>query len=801
MFDYTQNARRPQTVPCDKDLFETVTRSLTVSSICAEIRDALEKVKRGEMSREDFETFKRQKKILLPAFLFQAHFEDGKRHNESAVPSGLSIFDLDHIASPTVYFNEHVKERVKELGIVLAHVTPSTEGLRLVFVLYDGETPQEGQNRLASLLGTESYDEACKDLARCSFAVPQDYILYVDNDGLFTDRQPLAGEGLVPSRAPEGNSPDDTGNAPAIPVGHEALLCTETELRIFDETVSAAGLNEDNLNNVGTRHNSLITILSMGICRLMSEGQLRAVIAERMPEYSKEKDCQDLIRDFYAKYTDNNRPMSSKLRKIYTDSLRSAGEGLVPSRTPNGNGNTPKGIGKTSAVTVGHKALFCNAEDETDLDAEADDKKEAEAAALIKKILKKLPRGLKESIVGVPEQMKMPVLCAVLPIAAAYADGVTVRYCDGATQRLGLMSIIVGPQASGKSACKKKVELWERQMKDEDARAREIEDQWKEAKKSKKANEKSPEDPMVMIRSVPATISCSTLLRRFKNSRGHCLWTFCEELDTLRKTNGAGSWSSKYDIYRLGFDYGEWGQDYNSDQAVSGVVNVAYNFSILGTYGALKKCFRGDNVENGLSSRMIIAEMPDSAFAPMPRYSKASAGTASAIDNAVSLLRSQAGFVDTPRLRKAIDEWVEKKRFEAMADGDIVKDTYRKRAAVIGFRCGVVARLLSGKESNAVTEFATMMAQYVLDEQCKIFGPSLSNEYKQAVDEQERFSVNGSVFDNLPPVFTLEDIRQIKGPSVSRQSLYTIISRWKKSAWITKTGVNQWKKLPGKLSA
>ncbi len=198
---------------------------------------------------------------------------------------------------------------------------------------------------------------------------------------------------------------------------------------------------------------------------------------------------------------------------------------------------------------------------------------------------------------------------------------------------------------------------------------------------------------------------------------------------------------------------------------------------------------------------MIIAEMPDAAFAPMPKYNQSTADIAAAIDNAVTLLRSQTGFVDTPRLRKAIEDWVETKRIEAMADGDIVKDTYRKRAAVIGFRCGVVARLLTGKESNAVTDFATMMAQYVLDEQCTIFGASLKNEYKQSANEQERRSVNGSVFDNLPPVFTLDDIQQIKGPSANRQALYTIISRWKKSSWITKTGVNQWKKARNRISA
>ena len=779
MFDYTSNARHHQTIVCTKELFKDVLKFTSVGAICADIKDALEKVKRGEMSRADFETFKRKEKIKLPAFLFQAHFKDGIRHNSSAESSGLSIFDIDHISAPGVYFKENIEPHIKETGIVLAHITPSTEGLRLVFKLQAGETPQQAQQRLAHQLNLATFDEACKDMARCSFAVPVDYILFEDDDALFAALPPNAlpkGEGVITGQAhpsapsvstntQQAHQPSPFGGGNK---GEGSVSPTPQNLKIFDDVVAAAGLSLENLNNVGTRHNSLISILSIGIGRLMPIEQLQAVIAERMPDYYKEKDCKDLIRDFYSKYTDPSRPMSLRLRKIFTASLNTNSQDRKGSKDSEGN---------------------------EDIDPESNIEKENETEKMIEDLTENLPTGLRESLDGVPVNMKMPVLCSILPLAAAYADGVRVRYCDGAEQRLGLMSVIVGPQASGKSSCSKKVALWERQMKEEDAKAREIEDEWKEAKKSRKANEKAPEDPCVLVRSVPATISCSTLLKRFKNSRGHTLWTFCSELDTLTKTNGAGSWSSKYDIYRLGFDYDEWGQDYNSDQAVSGVVRVAYNFSILGTYGALRRCFKSDNIENGLSSRIILAEMPDTAFAPMPAYGKTSEESSEAIDKAVTLLRSKTGFIDTPKLRAAIGKWVEQKRLEAMADGDLVKDTYRKRSAVIGFRCGVIAMLLEGEESDNVVRFATTMAQYVLDEQLKIFGNALQAEFKKATEDSQRQGKNINVFDNLPPVFTLQDLQEAKGSGVPRRSLQMIICRWKKSGWIKKTGINQWSKL------
>ena len=425
---------------------------------------------------------------------------------------------------------------------------------------------------------------------------------------------------------------------------------------------------------------------------------------------------------------------------------------------------------------------------------------DAEAVAAetgVKVNVKALPVGLKESLVGVPVSMHMPVLCGVLPIAAAYADQVQIQYCDGNLQHLGLMSIIRGEQASNKSVVKNAVDVWKRQFDEEDALARKREEEWKERKKGRKANEKAPEDPHVLIRMVPVTVSCSTLLKRFKNAQGHTLYSFGEELDTLRKTNGAGSWSSKYDIYRLSFDKGEWGQDYNSDAAESGVVKVAYNWTLLGTNGAMRKCFKSDNIENGLSSRILVAEMPDSSFSKMPKFGRRSAEDEARIQEAVTRLRSFSGLVDTPRLRKAIEQWVEEKRVEAAKDIDHVKDTYRKRAAVIGFRCGVIFHLLSGcaKESKACLDFALMMADYCLMQQIKTFGEALQSQYVEASDECQRYGVNHSVFDQLAPTFTIDDLRALKRGYCSETAMRMIISRWMRDGWITKTDRHHWSKV------
>ncbi|MDY4409729.1 MAG: BT4734/BF3469 family protein [Prevotella sp.] len=801
-------------------------QSTIVGQTCAEIADCHDQLLRGEMSREDFETKKSELKRRLPAFCFHAHFKNGRRLNSEAEPSGLSILDIDHITGPspalpkregeeqpkelsktlpkepqkedsktlpkepqkedsktlpkepsvlmetlkkhlftaTPITDEETLATLKRLGIVLIHKTPSGEGLRLVFVIPQGMGLVEGQQWLAQQIGLSEFDEACKDLARCSFAVPEEYVLFLDEHELFAER---VGRVILQSR--DDNAKPQPQPAPTEPIAEQlpsgsagsSLLGrpggsapSVRLLFVFDLCREQAGLKDVDINARGSRHNSLLAILSVGAARLLSEAEAMAVVARRMPDFYKEPDCRQLIHDFYAKYHDDSKMMSATVQRI-----NARAEQLAKQQQSKDD-----------------KAQEEESEEET---AEAATTQSANAYPAIPPI-----PGLKQSLTGVPEQMRMPALCALLPMAAAYADDVTFRYCDGREQRLGLMSIVVGEQASGKSVCKDIIDLWRGPMDEDDEQGRRKEDEWKKKRKNRRANEKLEPEPEVLIRDVPITISCSTLLKRLKNAQSHTLYSFCSELDTLRKTNGAGSWSSKYDIYRLAFDHDEWGQDYNSDQAESGMVSVGYNWTILGTYGALGKCFKGENIENGLSSRVIVSEMPDSAFAPMPMFQDRRDRDAQAILAAVNTLRAKHGFIDTPRLRKAIAQWVEDKRQLAMERIDRVMDTYRRRAAVIGMRCGVVACLLSDeKETKHVIDFALMMAEYVLQEQCRLFGDVLRKQYAADADDTRRNSKNRAVFDRLADTFTSHDILALK-TDITDSTARNIIRRWHEAGWV-----------------
>ena len=747
--------------PANREEWEKLRREAWLKEMCA-------RIERGD------EQLKHRLPVWTPHC---AEFKNNHRAIADAVrPLNRLMLDFDEkghtmdILSKLGMSNEKLEmEAAPEIGgmTVLLVEESVRRGTHVLVELPAGMSADEAQRVMKEATGFEP-DAAVKDVSRCIYMVPESHTRYVSERlfevGEVTISSPKLGE--VRRGLNEGTSSaksEAVQTTPAPPnLGGEKVTKFPCEFKGIPYTsiIAEYWQRMGGEPTEGERNDKLHQLAAnlRAICDNSEEWLL-----EVMPRYGlSEQEMKSIVHSACKEPTKGSRLMK---QIVESEELRV----------------------KSEEFATAHPEL-----DTDSLDTQAD----SSLFTIHSSLRKALPIGLKESLTGVPVSMHMPVLCGVMPIAAAYADQVQVEYCDGNLQHLGLMSIIRGEQASNKSVVKNAVDVWKRQFDEEDALARKREEEWKERKKGRKANEKAPEDPKVLIRMVPVTVSCSTLLKRFKNAQGHTIYSFGEELDTLRKTNGAGSWSSKYDIYRLSFDQGEWGQDYNSDQAESGVVKVSYNWTMLGTNGAMRKCFKQDNIENGLSSRILVAEMPDSSFSKMPKFGRRSAEDEARIQQAVTRLRASAGLIDTPRLRKAIGEWVEQKRVEAAKDIDHVKDTYRKRAAVIGFRCGVIFHLLSDakKETKACLDFALMMAEYCLSQQIKAFGEALRNEYISAQDECQRYGTNHSVFDQLAPTFSRDDLRALKS-GTTESGLRNIVMRWKRDGWIVPVDRHHWQKV------
>ena len=749
-FDLGDNIKKPKTVPATVEGFWKKVDAQKTGRICAELADILEAKRRGDMSPEDYKTKKAEIKLKASFYTPHAHFNKAYKSNEGEpVDSGKAIIDLDGCENFPELYAKTLMGREREQGINMVNRSVSGTGGHVLFDIPEGLDRQLAQAWMSHEMGDVEYDKAVHEPERAIYIPCREYILYIDEEMMFSDE-------LHPAKVKYDvrGKMDDVSEKSAI--DHQTSSVVEPSARAlvaFDETLKMTELDLETLNKSGVRHNTLKLLLPT-LCQMMPQEELLGVLAQKMPEYSKEQDCRTLVRNFYEKYVDQNRPMNLKQKEVFLRSLKAEGNST----------DEPTPLRNMPTITVN---------------------------------INQLPMGLKESLKPYPQNMWPALIVGQMPAMMALADGVSYRYCDGKIGYLGGMAIIFGEQASNKSAIEEAVERWLVDLRREDEAVREREDKVREANKRRKANERAQEAPAGVVRVVPITISCSKLLKRLKQSQGHSLYSICTEAETLLKSNGSGTWAQKWDIYRNAFSRERWGVDFNSDQSESGDVNVAYSWTILGTPRTVLKMFKGkneSNAENGLSSRMMLSEMPDTMFAKITVFKELSEADMNRINEATALLRSATGFYDTPRLRKAIDRWLEEKRVESAMNMDVIKDRFRRRAAVIGFRCGVVFMLLAGKESNACVDFALKMAEYTLQMQLKVFGPLLYKYLHEDSNSDTGNTINSSIFEQLPTPFSFQDLRRLKGNEFSDGSLYTIISRWKSEGWVEKTGKSQWTK-------
>ena len=752
--DLGQNILNPTTVPATVEGFLSLSGDKLTGDVCAELADLLEKQQRGELSKSDYQALKAELKRHLHFYTPHAHFNKGYKSAEGEPEdSGKVLADFDNFGAGIQVYEKYIKSRERELGINMFNLSVGGNGFAILADIPEGLTRQQAQHWLSDLVGGVPFDKAVHELERGIYIPWSEYILYMDEELMFSDElhpTKLTDEELARYQQTEARSTVEQPQKTTPVVA--AVEPSNRALAIFDDTLQMTGLDLPTLNREGVRHNTLKLLLPT-LCQMMTQEELLGVLSLRMPDYSREQDCRALVSDFYAKYVDPSRPMTLKQREVFMRSLKVADD--------------------TTSV-------------ETETSADSASKPESPQW---KVNVRQLPVGLKESVKLNPPSVQLPVLVGLMPLAMALASDVTVRYCDNRIHHLGGMSVIKAEQSGQKTAVETVVNLWWRNLKLEDEAARAREDEVKAENKRRRAR-KEPElpEPEVVVRKVPVTISCSKLLKRLKQAKGKTLFSFCPEMQTLLKSNSAGNWSAKYDIYRQAFDRSEWGQDYNGEQSESGEVNVAYNLTIMGTPGQIRRCFNDDNVENGLSGRVLLAEIIDDLYAKTPRYKDPSPEDLQRIDQAVATLRAASGFYDTPRLRRAIDRWVEGVRVKASKADDKVMGVFRKRSAIIGFRCGVVFMLLEGRESKACIDFAIQMAEYSLYMQSKNFGQALLRQLAKDKEEGKTNTVNADVYAELPSPFGMADLRRLKGPDITDAALYTIIHRWTKEGWIEKKG-------------
>lgn len=310
---------------------------------------------------------------------------------------------------------------------------------------------------------------------------------------------------------------------------------------------------------------------------------------------------------------------------------------------------------------------------------------------------------------------------------------------------------------------------------------------------------------------MPATISIAKILKRFDQSCGLGLFSFSPEQDTLTNSNKRGGWSQKSDLYRIAFDGEEYGQDYMSDNSYSTSVRVRYNLLSTGTPKALERYY--NDAEDGLVSRCIFGSLANQQFRSMPVWGKFTKAQQRIIDtklrDAFALSYDEEGKVKEeylmrlPWLCGEMNIWLERKRVEAAKAGSMAMDTFRRRAAVNGFRAGMMAHWLWGenlRHRKEVSTFAIFIAELTLDGQMKRYADQLEGEdVRTSMSKEAKKKRSTELFESLPETFTTSDVTRAAATLHIVTPSRNLIYGWHSAGLIERLANNQYHKISSEM--
>ena len=754
MICYQESVSKGTPQPCTPEIWDQLIDSPEVKNICSRIA-ALDPEAPDYNDRK--QALKRRLPIIIP---HAASFRNGKRISADAIPSGLAMLDVDHVSNPRDWFESIDKQLLSDNKIYLVAITASGQGLRLIGERLERESIEAAQLRMATALNITEYDAVTKDLARASYVVPRDYILWIDEEGMFSTSAYNADTMNEESGRFNRPAKEERLALPAHVEGNSATEVPSTGHRETEEEMKYRGI-------------PYADIIEQLMVATGSDGG--AVMGERNTVYFSLANYMRYICDFDA----------GLLLKVLPDFGLSEQERKQAI-------SSAIGRPRKSQIPMVLQSAIAICEKEHHLDEQSPLEK---STALP---LPELPRLLKLVCRRLPEDYRPAMVIASLPILGTLATRIRFEYLDRQEQSLSFFSCITAPAASGKSFIRKPLDLLLTPINEQDAIEREKEQAYKDKLRASKNSKNQPEDPHACPRNNGVAISIAKLLQLLTYAEGKHLIGIGEEMDTLVKSERAGVWSQKSDIYRLAFDNAEYGQAYMSDASFNAHIKVYYNLLLTGTPNSMKRFFK--DLENGLATRVCFAQLPDTSFTEIPVFAPYTEAEKEEIIRWARQLDAESGTLVCPQLNTVIANWLEQKRQQAMEADSHAMDTLRRRAGVMGFRAGMLCYLLENRKfTKTVASFAEWVAEYVFRNQMELWGEQMEQELSGALEvlSGERGSA-ASLLALLPVEFTTADLiklRARKGQSVKNNAICMVLNRWKTNNKIEQIAEAKYKKL------
>ena len=735
---YQQSVTKGQPMPLTPEIWDQLIDSPEVKNIC-------DRIAALDPTAEDYNDRKQALKRRLPIIMpHAASFANGKRISADATPSGLAMLDVDHVDTPREWFESIDKQLLSDNRIFLVAITASGKGLRIIGERAEGESIEAAQLRMATALGITEYDAVTKDLARASYVVPRDYILWIYESGLL--EMPEKDSSFVPTISrlalpPHQETPSVSSESDSDTAEYRGIPYADIVQQVMLSIGAADGAVQGERNTVFF---TLATYMRY-ICDFNAE-----LLLQILPDFGlSEAERRQAITSAIG------RPRKSQIPMILQGAIA---------------------VCERDMANV--KSQLSNLKS-TDLP------------------LPEMPRLMRIVCRRLPAEYRPAMIIAALPVLGTLATGIRFEYLDRQEQSLSFFSCITAPAASGKSFIRKPLDLLLTPINEADEIEREKEQAYREKLRASKNSKNQPEDPHACPRNNGVAISIAKLLQLLTYAEGRHLIAIGEEMDTLVKTERAGVWSQKSDIYRLAFDNGIYGQAYMSDASFNAHVKVYYNLLLTGTPNSLKRFFK--DPEDGLITRVCFAQLPDTSFTEIPAFASYTEAEKAEIIRWARQLDAEKGTIACPQVGTVISDWLERKRQQAIDADSHAMDTLRRRAAVIGFRAGMLCYLLENhKYTKTVGSFAEWVAEYIFRNQMEIWGEQVEQTYKRSLEAQTERGAAASLLSLLPDEFTAADLiklRARKGQSVKSSAISMVLNRWRANNRIEKATETSWRKI------
>ena len=546
----------------------------------------------------------------------------------------------------------------------------------------------------------------------------------------------------------------------------EAGQVDAKNLIAFDLFQESAGLKGMNIDTVGSRHSSLLAIMSAGASRVMSEEELMKVVAKRMPSYYQENDCHQLIHDFYAKYGDSSKPFSRDVIRVNALAEQAAKSLLA------GDCKSP---GRLTDCKSPERLAGANLNVQSNACVQSSEEEEYPAPPPMPK---KLPKLVELLISKTPEIYQPAVACAIFPPLATHLWRTRFRYIDNVEHEATLMTCLLAGTGAGKSCVQKPIDFIMEDIRKRDQENLKREKEWKDEMMRKGANKdkrKRPEN--LIIQEIDADMTNPAFVMRTAEAKEHFLYTSLNEIDQFDALKGSGY--QQFRIMCLAFDPGNlYGQTRVGTQSVTERVTIRFNWNASTTIHKGIRYFKRV-LTDGPVSRINFCTIPERDIGEdIPVYGTYDEEFRNSLKPYIDNLCMASGLVECKEAFHLAEVLKDENAEFSRLSQDRVYENLSFRANVIGYLKACVLYVANGYQwEPEIEDFIRWSEHYDLYCKMRFFGDAIRKAEQECDQESKRGPA--SILGFLPEEFNYQQVEALRVEhKMSAKGTMKMLNNW-----------------------